>query len=135
MITIIQASLIIPLIIFSVIDIKYKEIPSVLLTGTLFVYAVVNFNHIYLGILAFIFSYLLYEMEFISGIADIKLLTTIGFMFDSMLILFILVLLTPTIGTIYKFITKKFIKKSEWAFVPCLTIIYFILLTIGWAWF
>ena len=135
MLTIIQISLLLPLFLFSLIDIKYKKIPSIMLTGTLFVYAVVNINNLPLGILAFIFAYLLYEMDFFGGVADIKILTTMGLMFDSIFMIFALMVLVPLIGTIYKILVKKFIKKTSWAFIPCLMVIYFILLAIGGAWF
>lgn len=128
------------LAIVSAIDLYTKKIPSVFLTGMIFIVAVVNMYevtfgmiHLSFGILAFIFAWLIYEAGFIGGIADIKIIALIGMMVRTIPTFFIMLGLIMFFGMIYKlfwrFILKKE-EKEEIPFLPCLLLVY-VLLYVG----
>lgn len=113
------------LLVFSIIDLKVRELPSILLTGTLLVFTAVNINNIPFGILSFILAYLLYEADFIGGVADIKIIATIGFLISNLYIFGIYVILLVVYGTIYKALIKwRFKKTKEVPFIPCLLCVF-----------
>jgi len=113
------------LFIISIIDLKHQEIPSVILTGMLFVISVVNINNMIYGVLSFIIAYLLYEADFIGGVADIKIMVIIGLMLSTLSNFLIYVFILLLFGTIWK-ITLKYILKNrqDFAFIPCLFFVY-----------
>ena len=81
------------LVLASILDLKYKQVPSIILTGMIFVVvvlAVVNDNttSILFGLVGLIFSIILYEGEFIGGIADIKILSLMSMLILNELWLF-----------------------------------------------
>lgn len=120
----------IALIAFSVIDLKWKAIPSVLLTTTLFLVAVVNPQNFYFAILCGLFAVLLYEFGFIGGIADIKATIIIGFIFTNYYEVFAFMILFVLLGTIYKIMAKVILskyKEIEVAFLPVYLITYILL--------
>lgn len=120
------------LLIFSIIDWKVRAIPSVFLTAFLFVVAVLHPANLFFGIMAFIMAYLLYEFDFFSGIADIKIMTMIGFLIYSMNFLFIFIGLVVVFGFLWKLFIKWRMKKAtNTAFVPVFFFIYVTLLILG----
>ena len=120
------------LLVISIIDWKIKALPSILLTGMLFAVAVLNPANLWFGIMAFIIAYLLYEADFFSGWADIKIMTTIGFMLSTTNYLFGLILLTVIFGTFWKILIKWRLKhEKEVAFIPVFLFIYITLYILG----
>jgi len=120
------------LLIVSIIDWKLKAIPSIMLTGMLFVVAFLNPFNLWFGIMAFILAYLLYEGDFFSGIADIKIMTMIGFMIPSTNYFFVFILLTIFFGMVWKVLIKwRFKEEKDIAFIPVLFFVYITLLFIG----
>lgn len=116
----------------SLIDIKYKEIPSIFLTGLLFIALFFRFESLQFGLLAFVLAYLLYEGSFISGIADIKLIALVGLMINSFFYFGIFIILLMVLGISIKFYARfKFKRDLEFAFIPIIFLCYFILLIIG----
>ena len=107
------------LFIISLADLKWKAIPSIVMTGMLFVVAVVNTsNFFYFGLLT-IFGLLMYEFDFISGIADLKAFAIIGFVISSHYEVFIFMMLFVVFGFFYKVLSKYMLKeKYEIAFLP-----------------
>jgi dolichyl-phosphate-mannose--protein O-mannosyl transferase len=113
------------LLLFSIIDLKFRQIPSVYLTGSLFLIIALFQNNIYTGLLAFVFAYLLYELDFIGGVADIKIIVLIGFMISSFFNLAIFMILVVLYGGIWKALIKFIYKKEqEFAFLPVLFFTY-----------
>jgi len=107
------------LLIASIIDWKLKLLPSIFLTGMLFAVAVLNPANLWFGIMAFIMAYLLYEADFYSGVADIKIMTMLGFMISSTNYLFLLILLSVFFGFIWKVLIKwRMRKEKDVAFIP-----------------
>ena len=124
------------LILASFLDLKYRAIPSVFLTGLLFLVAVLRIENLQFGILAFIFAWLIKELlenndiEF--GVADIKIIIIIGLMtstFNSFLIFIGIFGLFQLIYT--GILLWKFGADKERPFVPCLLIVYIVLILLG----
>jgi hypothetical protein len=134
-------SLIILLGLVAIIDLFYRVVPSIFLTGLLLATALI---HLYMfevglisitfGILAFVYAWFLYEAEFIGGIADVKFISIIGLMISSVQIFFVLMLLIVLFGMIYKLIFRYGFKKDkaeEIPFIPSLYAVYIVLYFIG----
>lgn len=120
------------LAIASIIDIKFQKIPSIFLTGAIFVIFMINFSNLLFGISSLLFAIILYEGDFIGGLADIKVISLIGLMINSYIWLFTFFILVVVLGVCWKMIIKyNFKKKKEWAFLPLLLLIYIILLLSG----
>jgi len=124
------------LFIFSVIDIKWRQLPSILLTGTLLVLAIINYPNLQFGIFAGLFALLLYEfgedvrMQF--GTADIKITIMLGLMISTLygFIIFLAVFSVFQFGYIL-LMRKTIYKKGEMPFIPCLFFIYIALAMAG----
>lgn len=124
------------LLIVSIIDYKFRAIPSIFLTGMLFVVAFVcifpNPLALSLGILGLIFAFLLYESNFIGGIADVKIIVLISLMVASYYWLLALVILVLVYGITWKSIVKiRLNKEKEFAFIPVLFFVYITLIILG----
>lgn len=125
------------LVIASLIDLFVKKVPSVFLTGMIFLVAVVNMYeitfgmiHLSFGILAFIFAWLLYEARFIGGIADVKVIAIIGMMVATIPQFFVMLGFIMVIGILYKLFWRFALKKKdddEVPFLPALFIVYLLL--------
>jgi len=120
------------LLVVSVIDWKFRALPSIFLTAILFVVAVLNPANLWFGIMTFIIALLLYEADFFSGIADIKVMTTIGFLLTTTNYFFGFILLTVIFGFMWKvFIKWRLPKEKNVAFLPVFLFIYYTLLILG----
>jgi len=120
------------LLITSIIDWKLKALPSIFLTAMLFAVAFLNPANLWFGIMAFIIAYLLYEADFFSGVADIKVMTMIGFMISTTNYLFGLILLTVMFGFFWKVLIKwRFKDEKDVAFIPVFLFIYITLFLLG----
>lgn len=128
--------------IIAVIDWKFKQIPSIFLTGILFVVMMIQlftpstwaYFHLAGGLTFLVFAWMLYEADFIGGIADIKIITVIGLMISNYPFLFIGVLLILLYGFVYKVIFRYVLKKDkneDVAFIPCLFSVYLVLYFTG----
>jgi hypothetical protein len=120
------------LLIFSIIDWRVKAIPSIFLTAMLFTVAFLYPANLWFGVMAFIMAYLLYEAEFFSGVADIKIMTMVGFMIPTMMWLMIYIGLIMVFGFVWKLVIKWRIRKEkETAFVPVFLFVYLALWILG----
>jgi len=113
------------LLIISLIDLRTKKVPAFLTTSIIFAIAMVNMVnlnfgilHLSFGLLAFIFAYLLYELKFIGGIADIKVIVIIGMMIAEFSTFFIFITITMIFGLLYKIVWRYILKKSEGSEIP-----------------
>lgn len=138
--------LLIILVIMAIIDWKFKQIPSIFLTGTLFVtmmvrlfaYSPMPTFHIATGLTMFVFAWMLYEANFIGGIADVKIIAIIGLMLDWYWMIFITAMVILILGVAYKIIFRYVLKKGkdeEVPFVPCLVIVYVVVILLQWGMF
>jgi len=120
------------LLIFSIIDWKVKNIPSIILTGTLFVVAFLNPSNLWFGIMGFIVAYLLFEADFFSGIADVKVMTILTFLIGTTRWFLFFLVLTVILGFIWKLVLKWKLKKEKIiAFIPVFLVVYLIMLILG----
>ena len=120
------------LIIASIIDWKVRVLPSIFLTAMIFTVAVLLPQNLWFGVMAFIVSYLLYESEFFSGIADIKIMSMLGFMVSTTNYLFLLIILTVVFGFIWKvFIKWRLPKEKDCAFIPTFVFVFIALYLLG----
>lgn len=116
----------------SVIDWKVKVLPSIMLTGMLFVVAFLNPANLWFGIMGFIVAWLLYEADYFSGVADIKVMTTIAFMLSTTNYLLAFILMTVSFGLFWKILMKwRLHKEDEIAFLPVFFFIYITLFILG----
>lgn len=121
----------------SFLDIKYKAVPSVFLTGFLFIVASLRIENLQFGILAGLFAWvikdLIYEwngLEF--GMADIKIMILIGFLIPTMNLFLIFIGVFSIFQFVYTIIWQwKFGKDRERPFIPCLLFVYITLMIIG----
>lgn len=123
------------LAVVSIYDWKFKEVPSIILTGMLFVVLALNLSSIGFGLLAVVIALLMYEADFISGIADLKIITIIGLMATNLFWFFISIVLIFVFGIVYKLVIKKFTrtakKQKQVAFIPVLFAVYLALWILG----
>ena len=120
------------LLIVSLIDWKLKVLPSIMLTGMLFVVAVLNPANLWFGVMGFIVAWLLYEADYFSGIADIKVMTTIAFMLSTTNYFLGFIFLTVFFGLVWKVLIKWRTKNQEdVAFLPVFFFVYVALMLLG----
>lgn len=120
------------LVIFSVIDWQYRAIPSIFLTGVLFVILALNPSHLFFGILSLAFALLLYEFDYIGGIADIKVIIIIGLMLGTMQSLGFYMILVVIFGFVWKLLIKwRYRRARQTAFIPVFLFVYLALLLLG----
>lgn len=124
------------LAIVSIIDWKFRKVPSIFLTGMLFVVAFIsisqNPNSLNLGILGFLMAYLLYEADFFGGVADVKVMTMISLMLLNTWYLLGFFILVGIFGITWKGIVKiRMNKETEFAFLPVFFFIYIAVYMLG----
>ena len=127
----IEAFVLLTLILLTIIDLKRKEFPAILTSGLLFVVALTKFNNLEFGIMAFILGWFLMEAEFYEGVADLKIITILGFFITQMGMFFLFTIMILVYGVVYKVLMVKIVKqKKETAFIPVLLAVYITLIII-----
>jgi hypothetical protein len=124
------------LMIVSIIDWRIRKIPSIFLTGMLFVVAFIStlFNPLALslGILGFIVAYLMYEGDFFGGVADIKVMTMISFMLLNYYYLLGYIVLIGIFGLTWKSMVKiRDRTQKQTAFIPVFFFVFGALILLG----
>ena len=127
--------------VIAIIDWKFKKVPSIFLTGILLATATIhlyNFDigmiSIVFGILSFVYAWMLFEADFIGGVADIKVITIIGLMLVNVQMFFAMMLIIVLFGMAYKMAFKYILKYEEGKEIPfilCLYAVYVALYFIG----
>lgn len=128
------------LIVLSVVDIVWKKFPSGFMTGLLFLVAVTAYIQrgeaaLVIGLFTFIIAWAFLEFGVpINGVADLKIMTMIGFLIIDLRFLFLFIGMIMAIGLAYQLIITRFFKlkeNEEVAFIPIITLIYAALLFLG----
>jgi len=120
------------LLVVSFIDWKLKVLPSVMLTAMLFVVAFLNPANLWFGIMGFIVAYMLYELDYFRGVADIKVMTMIAFMLSTTNNFLGFVLLVVWFGLVWKVLIKwRLPKEKDVAFLPVFLFVYIALMVLG----
>lgn len=123
------------LLVISIVDFRHKSIPSIFLTGFIIVLAFVNFPNLQYGVLALLLGLFLYEAYFFSGIADLKVITMLGLMSESLLQVLFIFCLVLLVGNIYKLYFFQSVKKKKTVpFVPVFFVAYVLFLIIKIFW-
>lgn len=125
------------LVLASYLDLKYKAVPSVILTGALFTVLMMRPYNLIFGVIAFVFAILIRDlisdvagMEF--GVADIKIMAIIGLLVSNAQGLFLMILLFCIFQFVYTLIWRWQVEKTgEMPFIPCLTAIYVAMMILG----
>jgi len=119
----------------SYLDLKYKAIPSIFLTGLLFATAVIRFEYLQYGILAGLFAWTmkdllsLKELEF--GVADIKIIMIIGLILSSRIEFLLFIGIFAIFQFVYTLVwIWKVGEDKERPFVPCLLAVYITILLV-----
>lgn len=125
------------LILASYLDIKYKAVPSVLLTAILFIVAIMRIENLNYGILAGLYAWVIKDIIFEwngldFGMADIKIMIMMGLLIPT----FNFFLLFVGVFSIYQFVYTlvwewKIKGEVERPFIPCLLAVYVTLLITG----
>jgi len=112
------------IIIFSILDLKTRAIPSVLLTATIILLTFVRWANFRWALIFGLFGLLLYEFSEAEGIdfgiADIKVMIMLGFFIPNIFSMLALVGSFAVGQVFYIFIVNKFAKFKEVPFIPFL---------------
>lgn len=119
-------------IIVSIIDWKFKAVPSVLMSGMMLVVAVVNLVNMPYAIICYLLARLIRDFDRRFGIADIKSTIIIGFMISSVEQFMIFTIMLLGIGVAYTFFMRQvFYKHGSFPYLPVYLITYTLLLVGG----
>jgi len=125
------------LLIASFLDIKYKQVPSVFLTGLLFLVAVMRIDNLQFGILALIFAWLMKDLIFETngldfGMADIKIFGILGLLVSTMNMFLIMIGIFAIFQLAYTLLWKwKVNKDEEMPFIPVLAFVFIAMVFVG----
>jgi len=125
------------LILASYLDLKYKAVPSVFLSGLIFVVLLMRPQNLLFGVIFLVFGIMIKDLiddvaglDF--GMADLKILVVIGLMLASSHAVAITVLIFAIMQFAYTTLWRSFISKDDHIpFVPCLLAVYVTLLLMG----
>jgi hypothetical protein len=132
------------LAIASAIDLISRRVPSFLLTTAMFIsLAVVIFignstmimTSISLGILGYMFGMILYDLNYIGGMADLKVIIVMSLVLVDLSAFFTMMILIVVFGAVYKLLIWRWILKKgdddEIPFLVCLFAVYVALYMLG----
>ncbi len=124
------------LLIASFLDLKYRAVPSVFLTAALFIVLIMRIENLQYGIMAFVFAWLIKDILSIKniefGVADIKIMATIGLFIMTMNGFLIFIGIFALFQFVYTLAWQwRFGSDHERPFIPCLTAVYLTLILIG----
>lgn len=125
------------LIIASILDLKYRGVPSVSLTSLIFLVAILRIDNLQYGVLAGLMAWtikdLLFEFQGLEfGMADIKIMIIIGLLIPNLYSFFMFIAIFSIFQFVYTAIWQwKIGTDKERPFIPCLLAIYITLLLIG----
>jgi len=122
----------------TLIDIKTKRVPSILLSGLLLVAGILNFSNISYGLLALTYAWFLIDSDFIKGMGDVKVIGIIGLFISNLHVFFLFMILIVFYGVVYKWCLLFIMKEKENSEIPFIPVLFmtFITLIILWeGWF
>ena len=124
------------LMIASLLDLKYKAVPSVALTSMLFIVVIMRIENLHFGIAAFVFAWIIKDLLSIKniefGVADIKIMAIIGLLISTMNGFLIFIGIFALFQLVYTLAWQwRFGSDHERPFIPCLLAVYIALLFIG----
>ena len=125
------------LILASIFDLKYKAVPSVILTAGIFTALLVNPSNLLFGVICLVFAMMIKDLinnvaglDF--GVADIKIFVIFGLLLTNFEALIILIIIFLIFQFVYTFVWRwRVNKEAEMPFIPCLLAIYIALMLSG----
>ena len=127
----IELFMLVALLIVSLIDLKYKAIPSVLMTSLLFMVAITNISNIGGAVLLVILGLLIKDMDLenhILGIADFKAFAIVGFLLHDILSVIIFIWIFLIFQVVWAVISRKIVKMED-VEIPYLIVFFLSYLT------
>ena len=108
------------LLIFSIFDIKFRSVPSVLLTTTIIALTFVRFDNFQWALLFGAVGFLLWELsEEKFGVADIKVMIMMGFFINNLGSMLLLLMIFSVSQFVYMLIVQGFSRNiEEIPFIP-----------------
>ncbi len=125
------------LILASYLDIKYKAVPSVILTSMILVVLFLRPDNLYFGLITFVFAIMIKDLiNDVAGLdfgnADIKIFIVMGLLIGNLQNLFLLIIIFLIFQFVYTLIWRwKVSKEDEMPFLPCLTAVYIAMILVG----
>ena len=123
------------LVFISILDWRFKAVPSIFMTGMLFAVAIVNYQNILFGALAFIFAILLTEFEIegksTRGVADTKATVIVGLMVATIPDFLLYVGLIAIFQLVYVIALRAISKERYIPFLPVYAIVYIVMMLVG----
>jgi len=125
------------LILATYFDLKYKAVPSVLLSALIFAVLLMRPQNLLFGVILLVFGIMIKDLindvaglDF--GVADLKILVVIGLMFTSSHVMFMFILTFAILQFGYVTLWRTLISKEDLLpFIPVLLAVYVTLLIIG----
>lgn len=120
------------ILIFALLDLKEKAVPSFMTTTVILFLLLVQPQNIMWGASAFVFGWLLYEFDFLGGrffggIADVKVMTIIGLMITSLTQFAMMMVFSAGFSVVFSIILYYANNKKmpeEIPFIPVLFLVY-----------
>lgn len=129
MITALQGVVLGFFVLVSLLDLKFRIVPSVLNTGMIFVVAVINIQNLPYAVLSLILAVLFMDLDVQRGLGDLKAMVVLGFMIPTMQTFFVYIIVLVVIGTIYTLLMRKIAhQRGEFAYLPVFLVVYLSLL-------
>ena len=125
------------LVLATYFDLKYKAVPSVLLSALIFAVLLMRPQNLLFGVILLVFGIMIKDLindvaglDF--GVADLKILVVIGLMFTSSHVMFMFILTFAILQFGYVTLWRTLISKEDLLpFIPVLLAVYVTLLIIG----
>ncbi len=125
------------LILASIFDLKYKAVPSVILTTGIFVALMVNPENLLFGVITLVFGILIRDLindvaglDF--GVADIKIFVIFGLLLVNFSALMIMIIIFIIFQFVYTVVWRwRISDEAEMPFIPCLLAVYVALMLVG----
>ena len=125
------------LVLATYFDLKYKAVPSVMLSGLIFVVLLMRPQNLLFGVILLSFGVMIKDLihdvaGFDFGVADLKILIVIGLMFTSSHVMFVFLVVFAILQFVYVALWRSFISKEDLLpFIPVLLAVYVTLMLIG----
>jgi len=120
------------LLVMSILDMKHKKMPSIIPTTAILLglvwISIENPANLIYGFMGLTFGVLLYEFNYLTGLADLKGIVIIALTFSCLNHFFALITLTTSLGLFYQWGWSYFKPNDkEVSFVPLLFLVFVVI--------
>ncbi len=125
------------LVLSSIFDLKFKAVPSVILTAGIFTALLVNPDNLLFGVICLVFGILIKDLinnvaglDF--GVADIKIFVIFGLLLTNFEALILMIMIFLVFQFVYTIVWRwRVSNEAEMPFIPCLLAVYIALMWLG----